>query len=76
MTLGVIKRKFFDNLHQLIEEQEYEKLQEKLNEMEEVEAADFLSEVDIDDALLILNRLENEFRAEIFANFQSQRTAQ
>ncbi len=59
----------YANLHQLLEGQEYEKLQDELFSMEEVEVAEFLSQVEVHDAFVILNRFEPEFKAEVFANF-------
>jgi magnesium transporter len=56
-------------LQSLLEEQEYEKLTDLLMTLPEVEVADFLSNTEENEALLLFNRLEGDFKPEVFANF-------
>lgn len=60
-------------LKSLLEEQEYEKLIEELVSRPSVEVADFLSNVDENEALLLFNKLEPDFRSDVFANFHLDR---
>ncbi len=56
-------------LKSLLEEQEYEKLIEELTALPEVEVAEFLSNIDENEALLLFNKFEPDFKSEVFSNF-------
>jgi magnesium transporter len=63
-------KNIYAHLQQLLDEQEYERLEQELIEMEPVEVADFLKKQDEGDAFLMLNRLASEIQSEVFANFE------
>lgn len=54
-------------LHQLVEEKKFRKLRSILEEMNEVDIADFLAEVEQDKVVLIFRLLPKELGAEVFA---------
>lgn len=54
-------------LHQLVEEKKFRKLRSILEEMNEVDIAEFLGEVEIDKVVLIFRLLPKSLGAEVFA---------
>ena len=55
-------------LHQLVEEKKFRKLRGILEEMNEVDIAEFIQEVEQDKVVLVFRLLPKELGAEVFAS--------
>lgn len=57
----------FDELHALADEKQYRSLKEKLIEMNEVDIASFMEELDSEKTVVVFRTLPKEIASDVFA---------
>ena len=71
MDFDAIQEKRTDELMQLLDNRDMKQLQRRMEEMNEVDVAEFLSELDDNRMPMVFRLLTKETAAEVFANFEA-----
>ncbi len=66
-----MEKEYFDELSLLISEKKFKQLKDVLDEHNEVDTADFISEIDPKDAVIVFRVLSKETAADVFAYLDS-----
>ena len=71
MDYGAIQEKQYDELTELLEKKDRKTLQKRLEEMNEFDVAEFLTEIDDNRMPMVFRLLSKETAAEVFANLEA-----
>ena len=71
MDFDAIQEKRTDELMQLLDNRDMKQLQRRMEEMNEFDVAEFLSELDDNRMPMVFRLLTKETAAEVFANFEA-----